>query len=535
MDNSMIVQIVSLQTGCCPGGNTKGVHAEQGAADFLSTIKESMKSLSNDSLQQSGKTGPDQAAQTGTYHSYLESLRKELLAKGGSLEKISLSKEDLPLLRRLFFQCGFSQKEVEGLLAELTEHNPHGKITLSEVFSKLVELDSAKRKTKTPLTLDQSALPYIESVLRECGVTPKAAERILEGASIEGGGLDLHKLVMELKAINDKEMNLVDRAKLDQFVKKIERVMGGAQAPEGVGQGNEDKPTGSLQKIAAGLGKEHEVPREVKATIDEIVKRAAVTEEGDKRVSSLRTVSKPEIKEPHAKKGGEKSSNKEKSETSLSPLKENRDINTKEEVRPGVERGEGLRGGAREENYSVKAEAKLSDVPQDTTNAHPTDTVKSETITEAKAHSNPVRPSLPAHLINQVRRQISRALVRGERVIRLQLRPPDLGSLRIEMDMKDNVLKLGMITENSSVKETLLSNIHELRESLVEQGVRLERLDIQIGYNFDQSLAQSKEGLKEGNGEGAGGGQVLADEAHEDTSPGMWVRATGDHLLDLMA
>ena len=535
MDNSMILQMVSLQTECNPGGNTKGVQAEKGAADFLSTIRESMKSSSKDSLQQPEKPAPAHAAHSDEYHSYLESLRKDLLAKGKSLDKISLSTEDLPLVKKLLFQCGFSQKEVEGLLAELTKSNPHGKIKLSELFSKLVELDSAKRKTKTPLTLDQSALPYIESALRDCGLTPKAAERILERARVEGGGLDLHKLVMELKAISDKEMNLVDRAKLDQFVRKIERAIGGAQVSEGVGPGNEGKTTGSLQKIAAGLGKENEVPPEVKATIDEIVKRAASTEEGDKRVSSLRTFSKLEIKEPHAKKGEGKSSKKEKTETSLSSLKESRNTNTKVEVLPGVERGEGLKGGAKDEGYSVKTETKIIDIPQDTTNSHLTDTVKSETITAAKEHSNPVRPSLPAHLINQVRRQISRSLVRGERVIRLQLRPPDLGSLRIEMDMKDNVLKLGMITENSSVKEILLSNIHELRESLAEQGVRLERLDIQIGYNFDQSLAQSKEGPKEGKGEGPGEGPFLADDANEDASPGLRMRATGDHLLDLMA
>ena len=104
MDNSMILQMVSLQTECNPGGNTKGVQAEKGAADFLSTIRESMKSSSKDSLQQPEKPAPAHAAHSDEYHSYLESLRKDLLAKGKSLDKISLSTEDLPLVKKLLFQ-----------------------------------------------------------------------------------------------------------------------------------------------------------------------------------------------------------------------------------------------------------------------------------------------------------------------------------------------------------------------------------------------------------------------------------------------
>ena len=95
--------------------------------------------------------------------------------------------------------------------------------------------------------------------------------------------------------------------------------------------------------------------------------------------------------------------------------------------------------------------------------------------------------------IDQVGKQIARSLLRGERIIRFQLKPPDLGFVKVEMDIKDNVLKLGMITENSSVKEILLSHVHELREALVQQGVKLDKVEVQINYHFDQSLAHSEE------------------------------------------
>ena len=85
-------------------------------------------------------------------------------------------------------------------------------------------------------------------------------------------------------------------------------------------------------------------------------------------------------------------------------------------------------------------------------------------------------------------------------LIRLQLKPPELGALKVEMDMKDNILKIGIITENSSVKELLFSSAHELREALVEQGVRLDRLDIQIDYDSSQSMTSSHEGHRRKQG-----------------------------------
>ena len=104
---------------------------------------------------------------------------------------------------------------------------------------------------------------------------------------------------------------------------------------------------------------------------------------------------------------------------------------------------------------------------------------------------------IPLYAVNRVARQISLSLQRGENHLRLQLRPPQLGAIQIDMDMKDSVLKIGMTTENNSVKEFLVSSIQELRDSLVQQGVKLERLDVQVNYNLGQSMAQAQRDLKQ--------------------------------------
>lgn len=103
----------------------------------------------------------------------------------------------------------------------------------------------------------------------------------------------------------------------------------------------------------------------------------------------------------------------------------------------------------------------------------------------------------PLHVVNQVGRQMAFAIRRGENQVRVQLKPPNLGSIQLDMVMKDYVLKVAMITEHHAVKELLMSHVHELREALVEQGVELQRIDINIDHHFGQSLANAQRDLHE--------------------------------------
>ena len=89
------------------------------------------------------------------------------------------------------------------------------------------------------------------------------------------------------------------------------------------------------------------------------------------------------------------------------------------------------------------------------------------------------------------------AIRRGENQVRLQLKPPDLGSIQLDMVMKDHVLKVAMITEHHAVKELLMSHVQELREALVDQGVELQRIDINIDHHFGQSLANAQRDLSD--------------------------------------
>ena len=185
-----------------------------------------------------------------------------------------------------------------------------------------------------------------------------------------------------------------------------------------------------------------------------------------------------------------------------------------------------------EEGHSGRAEVQKAVLPDQVT-----DTPISKTANLEKPPPTSAKSFLPAYVVDQVGKQIARSLLKGNRVIQLQLKPPDLGTIKVVLDMQHDSLKLEMVIENASVKELLKSNIHELRASLVEQGVKLAKVDVQINYDFGQSPSNSQESFKgpqQGN-QGLNGEPAVAENEGEDSQTESLSSPQNDHLLNLVA
>lgn len=555
----MTLKIVSLPLDYKTNSKGKCIKSEKGNGDFFSTIRGLMNSVQKKSSHRAAKTPGAGLPLRKGYSFYLESLRKGLLAKGKPLHNISLNSEDLLVLKKFLSHCGFSREDVERFLKELLGNNPHREINLSQFFLKIAELGPPKRKIDQPIILEPSAIPYIESALRDFGLTPKEIEHALNSARAEGGALDLNRFVIELKRISNRIREsaqvTIDQDLTHQISKKLEGI--GIQIPD-KGKGGQISIKdfiAALEQMTGRAGKGNQLPTDVRATIDQIVERVVITGDGDKPIASLLSLSRLGLTDPYPREKIGKKGKPVEREGLLSPMKGKGGINTKngqqrvESPFPSKEAklfsgldagqnrppqadngGQGLKMGTTEEGNLVKSETRIMDIPHGIRSS-----TFSEAINTVKQHPEPVRNFLPAYLIDQVGKQISRSILRGERVIRLQLKPPELGALRIQMDIKDNILKLGMVAENSSVKQLLLSNAHELRQALVDQGVKLERLDVQINYDSGQSLANSKEGLKEGQGQDLNGMPFMTEDDPEGPISGLRSMVTSDHLLDLVA
>jgi len=82
-------------------------------------------------------------------------------------------------------------------------------------------------------------------------------------------------------------------------------------------------------------------------------------------------------------------------------------------------------------------------------------------------------------LLNRVARAFTAAQERdGE--IRLRLSPPELGSLRLDVRVQDGVLVARLQTETDAARTAIIDNLPALRDRLSEQGVRIERFDVDL-------------------------------------------------------
>ncbi len=158
------------------------------------------------------------------------------------------------------------------------------------------------------------------------------------------------------------------------------------------------------------------------------------------------------------------------------------------------------------------------------------------TAPAAKAMAN---RSLPGYLLNQVSRQILQLRRAGENEMTLQLKPPDLGRMKLTMEHTVGGMKVGIIVENAAAKDMLLANTGDLKTALADQGLRLDRIDVEARADFGQSMDQAgrefgrsgpQKGWRAGRNPGNGGGA-------SDASPGTGTvaRKVEAGRLDLVA
>ncbi|QDU26967.1 Flagellar hook-length control protein FliK [Anatilimnocola aggregata] len=84
-----------------------------------------------------------------------------------------------------------------------------------------------------------------------------------------------------------------------------------------------------------------------------------------------------------------------------------------------------------------------------------------------------------ARFLQRVAKAFESANERGGE-IRLRLSPPELGALRVEVTMHNEGLFARVEAETPEARAVLIENLPALRERLAEQGLRLERFDVEL-------------------------------------------------------
>jgi flagellar hook-length control protein FliK len=81
--------------------------------------------------------------------------------------------------------------------------------------------------------------------------------------------------------------------------------------------------------------------------------------------------------------------------------------------------------------------------------------------------------------VSRVTRAFHFAQERGG-TLQLRLNPPELGALRLELTVREGVLNASLEAETPAARQLLLDNLPTLRERLADQNVRVERFDVDL-------------------------------------------------------
>lgn len=129
-----------------------------------------------------------------------------------------------------------------------------------------------------------------------------------------------------------------------------------------------------------------------------------------------------------------------------------------------------------------------------------------------------IRP-LPAALADGFMQQILENLnVRnwkvGQKDLKIQLHPEEMGRLRMEIGMKDHQVVLKIHVENPLIKDLIENNLAQLREGLLDQGLKMDRCSVTVSDNF---LPQS--GRNGDNSSGSGDHPFAVDRGETEETP----------------
>lgn len=109
----------------------------------------------------------------------------------------------------------------------------------------------------------------------------------------------------------------------------------------------------------------------------------------------------------------------------------------------------------------------------------------------------------PAYIVDQLLDRINAAARHTGQKISIQLFPPELGKIHIDLALRDNQLRAVVIAESSQVKQMLEAGIDQLRSGLESQNIHLDRLSVMVAGENGQSFERFAAHLRD-NGGGAG-------------------------------
>ena len=441
---------------------------------------------------------------------------------GLPLNSLRLPSDASPQLCSLLVSHGMSKEQAERLLNQCTSED--GFIEVDKLIVPLLGGELLNSPKREGMVIRAEQRPMLETLLSELRLTPDEIRKIVGRATTSGGDLDLERLLQgvrrsDLRLTRKKFLEICRKQGINAQSRELQREQcslaksftadhherlematrlrqEGAQ-PQQVRRlleklASDNHPAQEI--LAEGEGNNLKTEEDIQALLAKLQARASNHKSKNGRLArQARAMPEPairEISDPALRVTVQETAAAQAAKVGATELESHQkiweemvaDLQTKRSVNPA---GPAHRGKSAKVNGNLSATIASGQATGATVQS------ASASAGSGLLSSN---PAMEPHF--QVVQQFISMTANGQSRTRLNLHPPELGQIQIEISLESNKLSATLVTETQVVKELMESHLGQLRQHLAQHNLRLENFQVTVGTDTPQ-YKESDQGFLE--------------------------------------
>ena len=382
--------------------------------------------------------------------------------QGGFEEIFKTSKADLEPNKSIDKKTKVDNKKEKDVNNEDTENKIDKKESL-----KVEKVEKTKKVEETDNTEISDNEEKLKEIAEKLGITEEELTNILQSLNIK---IDDIKNLDQIKSIVKGVFNLqtdndiLKNSNISDVLKSIKEILGVEDTPEaGLQVVNQDLLSGEKDNNKKVSAKNNETRNTDTKNIDTV-------EENNQDTKTLNF---------------EQNTSKSEQQTSDNS-------NNKEKGKDALDKAE------KDSNKSIKIE--FTDKNNNIIETNDKSIMKNEKIDDINIVTKQSKSLEPQNLMKQILEKAKVTLSSEKSEIVIKLKPESLGKLTMSVVTEEGMLKAKFVAETQKIKETIESNLEDLKQNLKERGLSLDSVEVSVRQDnsneqqslFKQELVKSK-------------------------------------------
>ncbi|HBY20616.1 MAG: hypothetical protein A2Y24_08525 [Clostridiales bacterium GWE2_32_10] len=391
--------------------------------------------------------------------------------QGGFEEIFKTSKADLEPNKSIDKKTKVDNKKEKDVNNEDTENKIDKKespgLEKVEKVEKVEKTEKTKKVEETDNTEISDDEEKLKEIVEKLGITEEELTNILQSLNIK---IDDIKNLDQIKSIVKGVFNLqtdndiLKNSNISDVLKSIKEILGVEDTPEaGLQVVNQDLLSGEKDNNKKVSAKNNETRNTDTKNIDTV-------EENNQDTKTLNF---------------EQNTSKSEQQTSDNS-------NNKEKGKDALDKAE------KDSNKSIKIE--FTDKNNNIIETNDKSIMKNEKIDDINIVTKQSKSLEPQNLMKQILEKAKVTLSSEKSEIVIKLKPESLGKLTMSVVTEEGMLKAKFVAETQKIKETIESNLEDLKQNLKERGLSLDSVEVSVRQDnsneqqslFKQELVKSK-------------------------------------------